>query len=295
MRDYKHVRVPRSERTARNRVVTKRVQAEPAGSRRASGSPGNGGTILALIIIAALGYGAWEGYRWLSRAEMFQVAGVDVKGVRRVSDDEVRRLAGMFTGENIFHVDLDSATRKALANPWVRNVRIERSLPNRISMAIVERDPRAVLAASNGKFLVDREAVVIVPADASAAAGLPTRSVRERVSPRSTVNGDGMTAALELLEQLENRGGWDMAGVTLRADSAEMVAILYADHEFRMGSGNYDEKLRRLGEIVSDLNQRQIPYVYVELRPDRQAAAMIKTQARGKGPGVRAQGRKRRA
>ncbi len=291
MRDYKHVKVPKSYRSQRNRTVTKRVSAEPGGRKRVTGSSGALGTVLALLVTAALGYGAWHGYRWLSHAGMFQIAGVDVKGVREVSDDEVRALAALFTGQNIFRVDLATATRRALANPWVRDVRIERSLPNRIRIALSERKPRAVLQAANGRFLIDREAVVIVPAGPPGSNVLPTIAVRDRAVPRNAVTGDGVAAGLELLDQLEARGGWDPAAVTVKADSAETVAIVYADHEFRIGSGNYAEKLRRLGEIVADMNTRQLDYVYVELRPERQAAVMIK----GQGAGGRAPGPKKRA
>jgi cell division septal protein FtsQ len=294
MRDYKHVRVPKSSRITRNRVVTKRVEISPEGRKRGKGLSEAAGTVLALVVTVALGYGAWEGYRWLSGSGMFQVAGVDVKGVRAVSDDEVRALAGMFTGQNIFRVDLDAATRQALANPWVRDVRIERSLPNRISMKITERIPRAVLLTANGRFLIDREAVVIVPAGPGSVAELPAVSVHgHRAEPRGAVTGDGVHEALELLDQLAARGGWDPAAVTVKADSAETISILYADREFRIGSGNYGEKLRRLGEIVADMNQRHLAYTYVELRPERQAAAMVKND-RVQGPGSRGQGRQQK-
>ncbi len=289
MRDYKHVKVPKSYRSQRSRAATKRVAAEPAGRKRASGGSGAAGTMFALIMAAALGYGGWRGYHWMTRAEAFQIAGVDVKGVREVSDEEVRALAAQFTGQNIFRIDLDGATRRALANPWVRDVRIERSLPNRISIEISERTPHAVLQAANGRFLIDRDAVVIAPAGAATAAGLPTIAVRDyRAAPRRAVTGDGVVSGLELLDELRKRGGWDPAAVTVRADSAETVAILYAGHEFRIGSGNYDEKLRRLGEIVTDMNTRQLAYTYVELRPERQAAVMVnKEGARGQGSGVK--------
>jgi cell division protein FtsQ len=294
MRDYKHVRVPRSYRSKRNRVVTKRVAAAPRRTATAGVFRRAAVTLFVLLLPGVLGYGIWEGFQWLTHAELFQVAGVDVKGVRTMSDDEVRQLAGMFTGQNIFRVNLDAATRRALADPWVRNVRIERSLPNRISMVITERVPRALLQAANGHFLMDREQVVIEPAGRGAGAGLPVIVVRDlRTSPRSIASGDGVTSALELLDELALRGGWDLSRVTIRADSAETVAVLYADHEFRLGTGNYDEKLRRLGEIVTDLNRRNLDYVSVELRPERQAAVMIKAPA--KGSGGRRQGTKNHA
>jgi len=79
----------------------------------------------------------------------------------------------------------------------------------------------------------------------------------------------------------------------VKADSPETIAIVYADHEFRVGSGNYDEKLKRLGEIVADMRQRGMEYSYVELRPERQAAVMV-VKSQGQGSGGKGQGRNKR-
>jgi hypothetical protein len=79
--------------------------------------------------------------------------------------------------------------------------------------------------------------------------------------------------------------------VTVKADTPETVAIVYASREFRIGCGNYEEKLRRLGEIVSDMNRQRIEYTAVELRPERQAAVMVamkqKVKVNGEGRKVR--------
>jgi cell division septal protein FtsQ len=291
MKDYKHVKVPRGYRATSRRTTTKRVNAGVSPVKRGGG--GNpAGAAIAILLIAALCYGGWEGYRWLTHAELFQIAGVDVKGVRSVSEDEIRELAKMFTGQNIFRVDLAAATRRALTNPWIREVRIERALPNRISVIYMEREPRAILQAANGRYLIDGEGVVMAPvAKSEQGTDLPVIAVRDhRAVPRETVTNGAVAEAFNLLGELAARGGWSAGAVTVKADSHETIAIVYADHEFRIGSGNYDEKLRRLGEIVADMRQRGLAYTYVELRPERQAAVMVvKDKDRGKdqGSGVR--------
>lgn len=291
MRDYKNVKVPRSYRTANRRTTTKRLNVGRGPARRRSAEKGALGAIFAVLLTAGLCYSGWEAYRWLTTAEMFQIAGVDVRGVRSVSEADIRELAGMFTAQNVFRVDLDAATRRALANPWVREVRIERSLPNRISMIFTERAPRAVLQAANGRYLIDGEGVVMVPApkDEAATAGLPVIAVRDcRAVPREAVTAGAVAEALELAQELAVRGGWDPGSVTVKADTPETIAIVYADHEFRMGSGSYGEKLRRLGEIAADMRQRGLEYSYIDLRPERQAAVMVmKDRNKGQEPAGR--------
>ena len=278
MRDYKNVKVPRRYRSTSNRTVVRRVEIGPGRKKRSGSVKETVGAVLTALMTAALCYGGWEGYQWFTHAEMFTIAGVDVKGVRSMGDEDIRAVATMFTGQNIFRVDLGDATRRVLADPWVRDVRIERRLPNRISIFVTERVPKAVLQASNGKYLIDGEGVVMAPVRSGSAGAppLPVIALRDcRAVPREPVTTGAVTEALVLLEELAARGGWDAAGVTVKADSAETVTIVYADHEFRIGSGKYNEKLRRMGEIVADMRQRGLAYTYVELRPERQAAVMV--------------------
>ena len=289
MKDYKNVKVPRRYRQASNRPAVRRVATGTGLKKRSASVKDTLGAVLTVLMTVALCYGGWEGYRWFTHAEMFTIAGVDVKGVRSVSDDDIREVATMFTGQNVFRVDLGAATRRVLADPWVRDVRIERRLPNRISIFVTERVPKAVLQASNGKYLLDGEGVVMVPLRSGSAGAppLPVIALRDcRAVPREPVTTGAVAEALELLDELAARGGWDPGGITVKADSAETITIVYADHEFRIGSGNYNEKLRRMGEIVADMRQRGLAYTYVELRPERQAAVMV-VKSRVQGPASR--------
>jgi cell division septal protein FtsQ len=96
-------------------------------------------TALRLLVIAVIAAGCWLGwqaYRVVTHAELFQIAGVDVKGVRQLGEADLKNIVGAFTGQNIFRVDLDAAVRRANANTWVKSVRIYRRLPNRISMVV---------------------------------------------------------------------------------------------------------------------------------------------------------------
>jgi cell division protein FtsQ len=218
------------------------------------------------------------GYQWLAHAEAFQISGVDVKGVRRLTEDEVRDIGGIFAGQNIFLVDIDAAARQARSHPWVRDVRIHRRLPNRISMIITERSPNAVLDAGGERYLIDDEGVAV---ERKAKRGdppeLPLVVIRDcAVSLGERVGAKGIPGAMALLSELAARRGWRLADVTIKADSAESLSLVYAGHEFKMGSGNYGEKLRRLGEVMEDVKQRGQDFAYVDLRPERQAAVMMR-------------------
>jgi cell division septal protein FtsQ len=290
MRDYKNVKVPRSYRGSSKRVAVKRVVAgRPVGQSR-SGGQGIQQIALKIITVVLIAAGcllAWQGYQTLLHAEIFQIAGVDVKGARQVSVAELRKIAGVFTGQNIFRVDLETPLRHASANPWIKDVRIYRRLPNRISMVVTERVAFALLDTGTGRYVMDSEGIVIerIGKENASEWQLPVVAVREnRVRPGEQVTSEGMAESLMLIAEIAERGGWRMNEVTIKAGSPETLSVLYADHEFKIGTGNYAEKLRRLAEVLSDGTQRGLDIAYVDLRPERQAAVMVKNTG-GKGQG----------
>jgi cell division protein FtsQ len=282
MRDYKNVKVPRKYRTATRRVSVKRVAAARAGSRagkRVTGLKTALVNVLVVIVIGGGGWLGWQAYRLLTHAELFQISGVDVNGVRQLSEADLKKIAGVFSGRNIFSVDLDAAAARAKANPWVKEIRIYRHLPNRISMTVVERVPDAILDTGAGRYLVDNEAVVIerLAPDSAAARPLPVIMVKDYAAkPGEPVASAAAMNALALLAEISARGGWWLSNVVVKADSPETLCVLYASREFKLGSGNYAEKLRRLAEVMADVKQRGLDISYVDLRPERQAAVMVK-------------------
>lgn len=277
MKDYKNVKVPRSFRSSSNRVTVKRVE-----TRRGAGRAGldkAARRYLLFVALIAASWLTWQAYQTLLHAELFQIAGVDVSGVKQVGEAELRDIARVFTGRTIFHADLEAAADRARANPWVREVRVHRRLPNRISMVFTERVPCFILDTGSGRYLLDGDGVVIDGLETKTGLSwrLPVVAVRDfRVQRGEPAASDGIAEAMALIAELSGRGGWRMDEVTVKAASPETLSVLYAGREFKIGAGNYAEKFRRLAEIMADGQQRGLELAYVDLRPERQAAAMAR-------------------
>ena len=106
--------------------------------------------------------------------------------------------------------------------------------------------------------------------------------------PGDQVTSEGLAEAMLLLNEIDAQGGWQLPDVTIRANSLDALTIMYADHEFRIGRGRYTEKLRRLAEVLTDIKQRGMEIAYVDVRPERQVAVMVKKNTvRGQGEGVK--------
>lgn len=277
MRDYKNVKVPRKYRSGATRVSVKRADA-------GHGKKKSGKSALKLLanilMIALMCGGVWlglQGYERIIHAEAFQISGIDVRGVRELTDGDLKKIVGHFTGQNIFRVDLQEAARRARSNPWIRDVRIYRSLPNRIAMDVVERVPLALLDTGTGRFLMDHDTVVIDRTAKEEARQLPVIAIPDcRARPGEPVAAASINEAVTLLAEIEARGGWNPAEITIKASTPDAISIVYAGHEFKIGSGRHDEKLRRLAEVMADAHQRNLKIAYVDLRPESQVAVMLR-------------------
>jgi len=296
MRDYKNVNVPRKLRTNYTRVD--RTTVKRTSTRRVARTqvPKAGRGVLQFLLVAMIagtGYLGWNAYQWSERTGVFLVAGVDVRGVNHLNENEVKAMAGVFTGQNIFKADIQGAARRARANPWVKEVQIERRLPNRISMTIEERVPEIIVETANGRFLADGSGTIIERLNGDASAWpLPVAVVRHlRPRPGEDAGSEELAEAYALTVELKRRGGWRPQDITIKADSVSSMAIVTAGREVRIGAGPYGEKLRRLGEVLTDVKQRNITFAYVDLRSERQAAVMA-VKSQGQGARVKGKGRK---
>lgn len=297
MRDYKNVKVPGKYRTHFTRVEKTAVKRASA-TRVARTRVPKAGAVLLKLFMAVMVFGmcflGWRTYQWTERTGLFQITGVDVKGVRQLAEEDVKAIAGVFTGQNIFKADIQEAAQRARANPWVKEVKIERKLPNRIGMVIEERMPAVILETPAGRYLADGDGVVIarIGKDGQGAWPLPVVSMKGAAArPGEQVDREEMSEALALATELSGRGGWRMADITIKAESVASLAVVYAGHEIRIGSGNYGEKLRRLGEVMADVRQRGVQFAYVDLRSERQASVMVVKNG-VQGPGSRVRGKR---
>ena len=294
MRDYKNVRVPKKYRAGAGRadqqptIVRRRTASQSTRKVVRTQVPKSGAIFLKLVFLvmaAGVCLLGWRTYQWTERTGIFQITGIDVQGVRQLSDADVEAIAGIFSGQNIFRADIQGAAKRAQANPWIKEIGIYRKLPNRISMVIEERTPAVIVETQGVRYLADDGGTVIGRMDrertgawrlpAVQLAGVP-------VVPGEQIESETMQEALALIAELELRGGWRLADVTVKAGSLSDLTLRYADREVRIGDGNYDEKLRRLSEVLADLQHRGVQFSYVDLRSERQAAVMT-VKERGQG------------
>jgi cell division protein FtsQ len=103
-----------------------------------------GGSSLALL---AAGY-------VFTRSPMFEARHVEVAGRSHLSRATVLNLADVGRGTNVFWLHTGAVQRRLLADRWIENATVSRSLPSTISIRIEERTPVAVVSDPSGGYNV---------------------------------------------------------------------------------------------------------------------------------------------
>jgi cell division protein FtsQ len=109
-----------------------------------------------IVVVLASAVVAWGAYRYALTTPRFAVRHVEIKGSRRLADEQIAKLTGVELGRNMFQIDTDDAERRVLREPWVREVKITRQLPSTLRIELVERQAFALAAISDQLYLVTK-------------------------------------------------------------------------------------------------------------------------------------------
>ncbi len=112
---------------------------------------------LTLILITGGIAGTVYGIKkWMKCCPYFFVSNIEVTGNKKVDEKRIIRLSSIKNGQNIFSIDLKKARQSILKDPWIRDVSIERRLPDVIAIHIIEYEPFALTRIGKNIFLVDK-------------------------------------------------------------------------------------------------------------------------------------------
>jgi len=132
-------------------------------------------TILGLYLIWRSGQ--WALNRLIYENDAFAIKTIDVETDGVMAIDQLRRWSGVKVGENLMALDLGRVKRDLEMVSLIRSVAVERILPHKLRLRVMEREPlaealiyqtavRSNAAPEMNQFLLlDRESFVIQPVD----------------------------------------------------------------------------------------------------------------------------------
>jgi cell division protein FtsQ len=158
---------------------------------------------------------------------LFTVRAVRVRGGRHTSASAVSAVTGLDRGPNLLLLSPSEVASAVRTLPWVRRVRVLRTLPGTVKVRLTERRPALVLAAPGGSWTLDARGRVL--ARGAASARLPQLVCDEVADPRPGVRieDDAPRAALRAYRSLGGRLRRSVQSVL--APSVERISFALAD------------------------------------------------------------------
>lgn len=117
--------------------------------------------VLGVVVLLALGGVLVQGLVALTQSPALKLEEYEVIGNRRVSGQELIDVAALEPGRHLFTISTSDVVARLLGVPWISKARVERILPSKIRIVVVERTARVVVRTASGSYLVDSQGIVL--------------------------------------------------------------------------------------------------------------------------------------
>ena len=237
-------------------------------------------------------------YRAAASASFFQIKKVETKGAVRASVDDIQAAVRREVGPTgVWRADLQELSKHLEQLPWVRTAIVTRVLPDGIRVRITERQPRAVVRTTSGRFLwVDDDAVYL--GDMAPADQMPSFFLHgwNEDAAAQAENRQRVAKFLELQKEWEAQGLSERVSEVNLMDLRDVRVQLAGDDariEVRLGSQEQEARLKKALTVLDA--QRQTargPLIsYIDLSQGKRAIVGLttgnQTIAEGAGSGQR--------
>lgn len=113
-----------------------------------------GGVLLLVVLVVA-------GWLYLRGSSAFHIREVEVTGNRRLTAEQVRRIASVPTDATLLRFPADDVEKRLESSPWISSVTLSRDFPDRLRIRVVERVPAALLDLGKTIWVVDGAGFVL--------------------------------------------------------------------------------------------------------------------------------------
>ncbi len=229
-----------SQRRQRARAHLDKMQRRQQVRRAARVRP-----LAAAILLVSLVSGAWAGASWRREARLDALS---VRGLRHVRPVEIAAAGGLEPGAAIAGRDAGTLAERVAGHAWIERARALALPGGRVLLAVVEREPAAVLAGDTA-WAVDEAGMPFAPVGAAELPQLPRLHAPD---PAPGEPHADLAAAVALAQRLPALGLPRPTEVGIAADPDEGFSLRLAGLRPRivLGRDDLDARLADLATLL---------------------------------------------
>jgi cell division protein FtsQ len=214
-----------------------------------------------LVVVLASTAVAWGAYRYALTTPRFAVRKVQIEGSRRLGDEQIAKLAGIELGRNIFQLKTDEAERRVLLDPWVREIKITRQLPNTVHVKLTEREAFAIAPIADKLYLLTKTGEPFKRLEAGDPYDLPvvTGISADALARDRNLELERIEGALEVLRTYERvplSQVHPAQEVNLSEDGAASLTVSNSGITLQLGKGPWRKKLLMASRVLDQLGRK---------------------------------------
>ena len=124
-----------------------------------------GRKIIALMLLAIAVFGLFKGCQFtlhkVTASSVFKITDINIIAPPHIQKPQILSLSGLIKGVGIYDVSLGDVKKRIKTNPWVKTVRIKRSLPSTVEIIVQSKEVKALTKVNNTIYYVDDEGKLI--------------------------------------------------------------------------------------------------------------------------------------
>jgi cell division septal protein FtsQ len=211
----------------------------------------------------------YVGYRAFGATTFFRLKNIEVNSTKHITREEILALAGVEPGRDLARMNLKRMGEQISRTPWAETVRIHRYFPDRISIAITEREPLAIVNMGFIYYL-DKKGTVFKVLNQGDRLDYPviTGFSEEELSSNPTGTKEALKTTCELIRVLREKGSFILADVSeIHYDKGYGFTLFTASGALpvKIGSGDFAAKVDRFARIYHDLMAQRSNLQYIDL------------------------------
>jgi cell division protein FtsQ len=181
-----------------------------------------------ILLIALIGFIAWRGWIVLSDAQRFPIRGVQIEAsYQHITPEALQQAISPHINNSFFSFSVAKLKAQVMQLPWVSEVTVSRSWPDKIIVKVTERTP---VARWNNNEILSSDAKIFAPDPTTIAANLPVfygseDQAAEALHTYQQINSALMGLKLSVV-QVDANKNWQIIlnnGIKLTLGNAEIL------------------------------------------------------------------------
>lgn len=200
------------------------------------------------------------------QSSFFNVTKVDIRNNAFLSATEIKQLADIPLGINIFKLDEKKIKDNLLMHPLVKDVILKRELPDTIIISMIERSPVVLVPSEQGFLELDETGVYLKKVSAISNTELPVVTglkIASTAGPGQVIVDKKLAQVLEFISKVPAEQRKLLMEIEVK-DNQQLVIYTPDGMQVRLGNGaDVEQKLQLLEQIIKDgtLADRIVEYI----------------------------------